>query len=240
MSEPASPFFTLANKMVSFDKDSVGGFYIRNWHNHASDVGAYGIESRMLTLISQKHACMTLQTQVVDSIGEMLIKSITSDESGRVFGVATISEMYEASTQVPNFAAFKSLEDIPSLYVEKVSHDIPIYLYSREQVIVELGGAEVSEEGDVTTLNMPIRLSGATHDMEIKLKGEWVPYTLQIPEFFGQLQVGIPSSLFKGGKASFDGQTVSIPGQEPIKLRDEDLATLAMVGGCYFDLTQSS
>lgn len=240
MSEPASPFFTLANKMVSFDKDSVGGFYIRNWHNHASDVGAYGIESRVLTLISKEHACMTLQTQVVDSIGEMLIKSITSDESGRVFGVATISEMYEASTQVPNFSAFKSLEDIPSLYVDKVSHDIPMYLYSREQVIVDLGAPEVSQDGDVTTLSMPIRLSGATHEMEIKLKGEWVPYTLQIPEFFGELQVAIESTAFKGGKVSFDGQVITIPGVEPIKLRDEDLATLSMVGGCYFDLTQQN
>lgn len=227
-----SESFVAANQLVSFDKDALGGFYIHSWHPSKTEMGAYGVDSRVLSLISLVDGRMTLQTPVVDSIGTMLMKGVGTDDSGRIFATATVIEMFSLASSIPDFEKqYKSVSDIPADFIQAASDEIKVFLYSSRQTIQVLGEPEFDDESDDGTwLSLPIQLSEVTHEMEIEINGKWVPYTLRVPAIYGVVHVEFNQHTYQGGTPTAKGLTISFPMGAELTLSDENLSLLAMTG----------
>ena len=227
-----STTFETANQLVSFDKDPMGGFYIRSWHPSKSEIGAYGVDSRVLTMLSMTDKRMTLQTPVVDSIGTMLMRSVQTDESGRSFADATVTEMFALASSIPGFdSLYKSFSDIPDEYVSAASENIKLLLYSSKQTISALGEPEF-DEASPDVMSMAIRLKAVEHEMEIDIAGKWVPFTLRLPEVFGSVHIDMSERSYEGGKPSFNGLNIILHAGDVITITDEHLSLLIMTGHC--------
>jgi hypothetical protein len=236
MSETSKAFST-ANQLVSFDKDSLGGFYIHSWHPSKTSFGAYGLDSRVLTLVSLEGKCFTLQTPVVDSIGTLLMKGVTTGDDDRMYANATVIEMFALASSIPNFEKqYKAVSEIPVELIQAASEDIKLYLYSSQQTIQSLGEPDFDDTDGVTTLSMPIQLGQVVHDMEIEISGNWIPHSLTVPAIQGMLHLEFSDQSYQGGRPSVSGLTIKLPHGSEVTLSDEHLSMLAMTGELLISL----
>lgn len=232
--------FEAANRQVCFFLNDLGGVQIGSWHPRKTTVGALGIDSRTLTMLSKidQDIYFTLERELSDSIVQAILK--TGDVlDDRLVGQTPIVELFQLMTAFPAFdKKYPTLNDIPLDYLNEARHIVPVHFYSQEQKIRSIGPEELNElEKGLLEIAIPIEIDPLPCEQEFELNGKLMPYSFEIPGISGVVYIIVEQEKFLGKKIEFNNSTLTIPGLPGATLSSEHLARLCLMGQTEFDFT---
>lgn len=232
--------FDIANREVCFFLNDLGGVQVGSWHPRKTTVGALGIDSRTLTMLSKidQDIYFTLQRELSDSIVQAILKT-GGDLDGRLVGQTPVVELCQLVTAFPAFEKkYPTLNDIPLEYLNEVRHTVPVHFYSQEQKIRAIGPEELIElEDGLLEIAIPIEIDPLTCEQEFELNGKLMPYSFEIPGISGVVYIISEQEKYLGKKTEFNNLTITVPGLPDATLSSEHLARLCLINQTEFDFT---
>lgn len=233
--------FEIANREVRFFLNDLGGVQVGSFHPRKTTVGALGVDSRRLTMLSSigDDIFFTLERELSDSIAQAILKTGV-DVDGRLVGQTPIVELFQLASAFPDFfGKYPTFGDIPPEYLAEVRHTVPVHFYSQEQKIRAIGQQELRElEDGFLEVEIPIEIDAVLCEQEFELNGKLMPYSFEIPSIMGKVYLIDQQEKYLGKKAEFNGLTIKVPGFPEATLSSKHLAQLCLVGDTDFDFTQ--
>lgn len=230
--------FEIANREVRFFLNDLGCVQVGSFHPRKTTIGALGVDSRRLTMLSMidDESYFTLDRELSDSIAQAILKT-GADVDGRLVGQTPIVELVQLALAFPAFYdKYTTFENIPLEYLDEVRHTVPVHFYSQEQKILSIGQPELHQDEDgVLEIGIPVEIGALRCQQEFELNGKLMPYRFEIPSILGKVYLLGKPEMYQGKKAEFNGLSITVPGFPEVTLSSKHLARLCLVANTDFD-----